>query len=53
LADGLTCHRGRSCNITQGFVHTPPLPADELLRWIAHCPPQLALSDLALHPDLR
>ncbi len=22
-----------SCNITQGFVHTPPLPPDELLHW--------------------
>ena len=45
--------RRYGCNITQGYVHTPPLPADELLRWIADCTPQLSVSDLALHPDLR
>ena len=45
--------RQYGCNITQGFVHTPPLPADELLRWTARCTPQPAVSDLALHPDLR
>ena len=27
--------RRYGCNITQGFVHTAPLPAEELLRWIA------------------
>jgi diguanylate cyclase len=27
------------CTITQGFVHTPPLPPDDLLRWInGHAP---------------
>ena len=45
--------RRYGCNITQGYVHTPPLPADELLQWIARCTPALSLSDLALHPDLR
>ena len=45
--------RRYGCNITQGFVHTPPLPADELLPWIVRYTPQFTLSDLALHPDLR
>jgi EAL domain-containing protein (putative c-di-GMP-specific phosphodiesterase class I) len=45
--------RRYGCNITQGYVHTPPLPAEELLAWIGRCTPQLSLSDLALHPDLR
>jgi diguanylate cyclase (GGDEF)-like protein len=45
--------RRYGCNITQGYVHTPPLPADELLRWIADATPQVSSSDLALHPDLR
>jgi EAL domain-containing protein (putative c-di-GMP-specific phosphodiesterase class I) len=49
----LAALRRYGCNITQGFVHTPPLPADELLSWIARCTPQVAASDLALHPDLR
>jgi diguanylate cyclase (GGDEF)-like protein len=40
--------RRYGCNITQGFVHTPPLPADELMRWIAG-----HIDDLALHPALR
>jgi diguanylate cyclase (GGDEF)-like protein len=27
------------CTITQGFVHSPPLPADDMLRWIvSHAP---------------
>jgi diguanylate cyclase (GGDEF)-like protein len=45
--------RRYGCNITQGYVHTPPLPAEDLLAWIGRCTPQLSLSDLALHPDLR
>lgn len=45
--------RRYGCNITQGFVHTPPLPADELLTWISESTPPVGLSDLALHPDLR
>ncbi|RDH77784.1 diguanylate cyclase [Mycolicibacterium moriokaense] len=49
----LNALRRYGCNITQGFVHTPPLPADELLTWIASCTPAPSLSDLALHPDLR
>ncbi|MDT5102431.1 MAG: hypothetical protein QOC76_6168 [Mycobacterium sp.] len=49
----LAALRRYGCNITQGFVHTPPLPADELLSWIARCTPQVAVSDLALHPHLR
>ena len=55
VEDEATLHalRRYGCNITQGFVHTPPLPAEELLAWIGRCTPQLSLSDLALHPDLR
>jgi diguanylate cyclase len=31
--------RRYGCTITQGFVHTPPLPPDDLLDWIArHAP---------------
>ncbi|WP_082969081.1 bifunctional diguanylate cyclase/phosphodiesterase [Mycobacterium sp. E2699] len=31
--------RRYGCTITQGFVHTPPLPADDLTEWIAvHAP---------------
>ncbi|OBK74358.1 hypothetical protein A5651_10800 [Mycobacterium sp. 1274761.0] len=49
----LAALRRYGCNLTQGFVHTPPLPASELLRWIARCAPQVPAGDLALHPDLR
>jgi diguanylate cyclase (GGDEF)-like protein len=45
--------RRYGCNITQGYIHTPPLPPEELLTWIGRCTPQLSLSDLALHPELR
>jgi EAL domain-containing protein (putative c-di-GMP-specific phosphodiesterase class I) len=45
--------RRYGCNITQGYIHTPPLPPEELLAWIGRCTPQLSLSDLALHPELR
>jgi diguanylate cyclase len=41
------------CNLTQGYVHTPPLPADELLEWTDRCTPATSMSDLALYPDLR
>lgn len=35
----LTALRRYGCTITQGFVHSPPLPADELRRWITgHAP---------------
>jgi diguanylate cyclase (GGDEF)-like protein len=31
--------RRYGCSITQGFVHSPPLPADDLLHWICqHAP---------------
>ncbi len=45
--------RRYGCNITQGYVHTQPLPADQLLSWISCCAPQISVSDLALHTDLR
>ncbi len=33
--------RQYGCTITQGFVHSPPLPAGDLLQWIAeHAPEQ-------------
>jgi diguanylate cyclase len=31
--------RRYGCTITQGFVHSPPLPADDLCEWIAHHAP--------------
>ncbi|MGO9926174.1 MAG: putative bifunctional diguanylate cyclase/phosphodiesterase, partial [Mycobacterium sp.] len=35
----LNALRRYGCTITQGFVHSPPLPPGELLRWIAgHAP---------------
>ena len=45
--------RRYGCNLTQGYVHTPPLPADELLEWMHRCTPAASASDLALHPHLR
>lgn len=33
-ADTLRALRRYGCDITQGFVHCPPLPADELERWL-------------------
>jgi EAL domain-containing protein (putative c-di-GMP-specific phosphodiesterase class I) len=31
--------RRYGCTITQGFVHTPPLPPDDLVDWIMrHAP---------------
>ena len=31
--------RRYGCTITQGFVHSPPLPPDDLREWIArHAP---------------
>ncbi|ORB83439.1 GGDEF-domain containing protein [Mycobacterium kansasii] len=35
----LSALRRYGCTITQGFVHSPPLPADEVVRWISsHVP---------------
>ena len=35
----LNAVRRYGCTITQGFVHSPPLPADDMLRWIvSHVP---------------
>ena len=35
----LSALRRYGCTITQGFVHSPPLPPNELLRWIiSHVP---------------
>ncbi|WP_234816501.1 diguanylate cyclase domain-containing protein [Mycolicibacterium agri] len=55
VEDEATLHalRRYGCNITQGFVHTPPLPADELMQWISRSTPLMPRGDLALHPDLR
>jgi diguanylate cyclase len=33
-ADTLAALRQYGCNITQGNVHTPPLPADQLETWL-------------------
>jgi EAL domain-containing protein (putative c-di-GMP-specific phosphodiesterase class I) len=32
--DTLSALRQYRCNITQGNVHTPPLPADQLQTWL-------------------
>ncbi len=37
--------RQYGCTITQGFVHTPPMPAGNLLRWIAANAPDAASSE--------
>lgn len=34
--------RQYGCTITQGFVHSPPLPAGDLLQWIADHAPDVA-----------
>ncbi|ORB37756.1 GGDEF-domain containing protein [Mycobacterium persicum] len=35
----LSALRRYGCTITQGFVHSPPLPADEVVQWInSHVP---------------
>lgn len=36
--------RQYGCTITQGHVHSPPLPADELYAWLVNRPPHLAAS---------
>jgi EAL domain-containing protein (putative c-di-GMP-specific phosphodiesterase class I) len=36
----LNALRRYGVTITQGFVHTPPLPPEELWRWIATHTPQ-------------
>jgi len=35
----LNALRRYGCNITQGYVHTPPLPPDDLRNWIANHAP--------------
>ncbi|MEE6175722.1 bifunctional diguanylate cyclase/phosphodiesterase [Mycobacterium sp. 050134] len=38
--------RRYGCTITQGFIHSPPLPPEELHRWISsHTPDQAAVGD--------
>ncbi|WP_156690443.1 bifunctional diguanylate cyclase/phosphodiesterase [Mycobacterium sp. Marseille-P9652] len=38
--------RRYGCTITQGFVHSPPLPPEELRRWIrSHAPRKAGISD--------
>ncbi|RUP02592.1 MAG: diguanylate cyclase [Mycobacterium sp.] len=34
--------RQYGCTITQGFVHSPPMPAGDLLQWIAENAPDVA-----------
>jgi diguanylate cyclase (GGDEF)-like protein len=38
----LSALRRYGCTITQGFIHSPPLPADDLQRWIASYAPEPA-----------
>jgi EAL domain-containing protein (putative c-di-GMP-specific phosphodiesterase class I) len=33
--DTLNALRVYGCDVTQGYVHCPPLPADELDRWLS------------------
>ncbi len=49
----LNALRRCGCTITQGFVHTPPLPPEELWRWITtHAPqPQASRPEQAGVPD--
>lgn len=45
----LSAVRRYGCTITQGFVHSPPLPADAMLAWItAHSPEQAAEQPTAI-----
>ncbi|ORA09530.1 bifunctional diguanylate cyclase/phosphodiesterase [Mycobacterium asiaticum] len=37
--------RQYGCTITQGFVHSPPLPAEELQRWISTHAPAVTRTD--------
>jgi diguanylate cyclase len=38
----LSALRRYGCTITQGFVHSRPLPADEMQHWITRCTPDPA-----------
>jgi EAL domain-containing protein (putative c-di-GMP-specific phosphodiesterase class I) len=44
----LTALRDYGCDITQGYVHCPPLPADELDRWMTVHSPRAAASHGAI-----
>jgi diguanylate cyclase len=39
------------CTITQGFVHTPPLPPSELEAWISGRAPRTPQPEQARVPD--
>jgi len=42
----LNALRAYGCDVTQGYVHCPPLPADEFDRW-------LSVADFEAAPDDR
>lgn len=46
VEDEATLHalRRYGCAITQGHVHSPPLPADELHAWLVNRTPQLTMT---------
>ncbi|HWT47711.1 MAG TPA: bifunctional diguanylate cyclase/phosphodiesterase, partial [Mycobacterium sp.] len=47
----LSALRRYGCTITQGFVHSPPLPPDDLQRWIANHAPNSSSSARARVTD--
>src|SRR5580693_4487681 len=47
----LSAVRRYGCNITQGFVHSPPLPANEMKTWINSLTPDAASSHSAVAGD--
>jgi len=47
----LSAVRRYGCNITQGFVHSPPLPANDMKTWITSLAPDAASSQSAVAND--
>ena len=47
----LSAVRRYGCNITQGFAHSPPLPANEMKAWINSLAPDAASSHSAVAGD--
>jgi EAL domain-containing protein (putative c-di-GMP-specific phosphodiesterase class I) len=47
----LSAVRRYGCNITQGFVHSPPLPANDMKTWINSLAPDAASSQSAVASD--
>jgi diguanylate cyclase (GGDEF)-like protein len=43
-ADTLSALRLYGCDITQGYVHSPPLPADQLDQWLSAQPTETSIT---------